>query len=144
MGGCWWRELTKPPLRGGRNVRKSTGRCVISVWIEYVLVCLEFAALFSIRTARQLAHLVIARAFGLDLMTFWPSRQKAINSFPKQRFDDYSLGTRRQQNQSQKSRFDDVLALAPEVDKINPRSPDLMTFWQWLQKSIKSSQEVSI
>ena len=40
-------------------------------------------------------------------------------------------------NQSQHVRINDFLASAPEVDKTNPRSLDLMTFWPWLQKSTK-------
>ena len=49
-------------------------------------------------------------------MTFWPWFQKSTN-------------------QSQKSRFDDFLALAPEDHKIIPRTLDLVIVWPWLQKS---------
>ena len=41
-------------------------------------------------------------------------------------------------------RFDDFMALAPEVNKINPRSLDLLNFWPWLQKSTKSTPEALI
>ena len=47
------------------------------------------------------------------------------------------VGSSNQENQSQETRFDDFLALAPEVDKTNPRKLDLKTFWRWLQKSRK-------
>ena len=36
------------------------------------------------------------------------------------------------------------LTLAPEVGKINPRRLDFVTFWPWLQKSLKSISEVQI
>ena len=39
--------------------------------------------------------------------------------------------------QSQHVRIDDFLVSAPEVDKTNPRTLDLMTFWPWPQKSTK-------
>ena len=47
------------------------------------------------------------------------------------------VGSSNRENQSQETRFDDFLALAPEVDKTNPRKLDLKTFWRWLQKSRK-------
>ena len=59
-------------------------------------------------------------------------------------FPWFSYGSRSRQNHSQKSRFNDFLALVPEVHKINHRSLDLMTFWPWLQKSTKSFPELSI
>jgi hypothetical protein len=40
--------------------------------------------------------------------------------------------------------FDDFIALAPEVNKINPGSSDLLKFWPWLQKSTKSAPEALI
>ena len=40
--------------------------------------------------------------------------------------------------------FNDCLALAPEVDKVNAGSIDLMTFWRCLQKSTKSVPEDTI
>ena len=40
-------------------------------------------------------------------------------------------------NESQEARFDDFLALAPEVEKTNPRKLDFMTFWPWIKKSTK-------
>ena len=40
-------------------------------------------------------------------------------------------------NESQETRFDDFLALAPEVEKTNPRKLDFMTFWPWIKKSTK-------
>ena len=58
-------------------------------------------------------------AEGLDSMTFWPC-------------------SRSQQNQSQKFRFDDFLALGPEIDKIIRRTLDLMIVWPWLQKPTSS------
>ena len=47
-------------------------------------------------------------------------------------------------NQSQHVRINDFLASAPEVDKTNPRTLDLMTFWPWLQKSTKPFPRGSI
>ena len=41
-------------------------------------------------------------------------------------------------------KFDDSLALTPEVNTISPRSPGLMTFHSWRQKSRKSVPEVPI
>ena len=38
-------------------------------------------------------------------------------------------------------RFNDFLSLAPEVNKISPRSLDLMTFWAWLQNKQKQCQK---
>ena len=37
----------------------------------------------------------------------------------------------------QEHRFEDILALAPEVNEMMSRSFDLKTFWPWLQKSTK-------
>ena len=47
------------------------------------------------------------------------------------------LGPRSRQNQSQEARLGDFLVLAPEVEKISSRRLDLVTFWSWLQMSIK-------
>ena len=54
-----------------------------------------------------------------------------------------SLGPGSEQNQSQKSRFADFLALTLAFDKISPKSLDLMTLRPWPQKSTKSIPEVS-
>ena len=67
------------------------------------------------------------------------------NASHESRFDDcLALVPEVNKKQTQKSRFDDFLALAPEVDEINPRSLDLMSLWPWLQKSAKSLSEVLI
>ena len=88
---------------------------------------------------------IIPRRF--DLMTLWPWPQKSTKSIPEVSICWLSgLASRRQQSQSQKSWFNDslALALAPEVNKISPRSFDLLTFWPWLQKSTKSVPEALI
>ena len=83
----------------------------------------------------------------LDLRTFWHWRQKSAKSIPEVSMWWFSvLGCKSRQNQSQKSRFDDFVALAPEVDKISPRG---LVAIRWLRcrfsrKSIKSQQEVLI
>ena len=41
------------------------------------------------------------------------------------------------QNQSQETRFDDFLALAPVFEKTKPRKLDFITFSHWLKKSTK-------
>ena len=57
-------------------------------------------------------------ARSLDSMTFWPWLQKSTISFPEASiWWLYGLGFRSQQNQPQKFRFADFLALAPGVDK---------------------------
>ena len=81
----------------------------------------------------------------LDQMTLLPWLQRSTKSIPEVSIWRLSsLGSRSRQNLTQKSRFDDFLVLAPEVDKTIPRSIDLMTFWPWLQKLTKSFPEVSI
>ena len=47
----------------------------------------------------------------------------------------------KRQNQSQETRFNDFLAMAPEDDKTSPTKLDLMTFWSWLQNWQNQSQE---
>ena len=51
---------------------------------------------------------------------------------------------RSRQNHPQKSRFENFLALAPEVDKISTRNHDVMAFWPWLRKPTKSVPGISI
>jgi hypothetical protein len=81
----------------------------------------------------------------LDLMIHWAWRQMSTQTIRKSRFDDFlALVPEVNKKQIQKFRFDDFLALAPEVDDINPRSLDLMSLWPWLQKSAKSVSEVLI
>ena len=81
----------------------------------------------------------------VDLMSFWHWLQKSTKSKPEVLiWWLVGLGSRSRPNRSQKCWFDDSLALAPEVDKIDPRNVDLMTFWHWLQKSTKSIPEVLI
>ena len=40
-------------------------------------------------------------------------------------------------DESQDARFDDLMALTPEVEKTNPRRFDLMAFWHNFKKSQK-------
>ena len=47
-------------------------------------------------------------------------------------------------NQSQIVRINDFLASAAEVDKTDPKTLDLMTFWHRLQKSTKAFPRSSI
>jgi hypothetical protein len=49
-----------------------------------------------------------------------------------------------QQNESQKSRCNDFLALAPKINKIKSRSLDLIAFWPLLWELPKSIPEISI
>ena len=91
-------------------------------------------------------------------MTFWPCPQQSRKSIPeipilwlsglgprsrqsqsqKSRFDDFlAFALRSRENQSQKSWFGEFLALAARIEKMNARSPDLISFCQWLQKSAK-------
>ena len=42
------------------------------------------------------------------------------------------IGSRSRQNAAQEFRFKHFLALAPEVDKMNPRRSYLTIFWHWL------------
>ena len=73
----------------------------------------------------------------LDLMTFWHGLQKSTKPVPEGSiWWLFGLGSRSRQNHSQKARFDDFLALAPEGDKTNPRRLDLMTFWPGWPKSL--------
>ena len=74
----------------------------------------------------------------LDLMTFWPGLQKPRKQITGGWFNELSnFGSRNRQNQSQEARFDEFLAMAPEVDKTSPRKLDLMIFEPWIQESTK-------
>jgi hypothetical protein len=80
----------------------------------------------------------------LDVMSSCPRLQESAKSIPRG-FDLMMLyAAEVDQNQMQKSRFDDLLALAPEVDKVSPSDLDLKTSRPWFQKSTKSVPEVSI
>ena len=80
----------------------------------------------------------------LDLVTLWPWPQKSTKSIPEVSIQWLSgLGSGSRQNYTQKPRFDSFLALAPEIDKINTRSLNLMTFWPWLSKPRFSDQRAS-
>ena len=71
-------------------------------------------------------------------MTLWPWPQTLWKSIPEVLIWRFSgIGPRSREKQSQKSRFDTFLTLATEIEKINPRSPDSMTFQPWLKKSTK-------
>ena len=59
----------------------------------------------------------------LDLMTFWPWLQESTKSIPEvSSWWGSGVNSRSRQTHSQKSRFDDCLAFAPEVDKISTRN----------------------
>ena len=47
-------------------------------------------------------------------------------------------GSRCRRNRSQDARFDDFLAMVPDVDETDPRMVDLMTFWPWVQMSTEA------
>ena len=64
----------------------------------------------------------------LDLMIFWPRLQMSTKPIS---------GSRCRRNRSQGIRFNDFLAMAPDVDGTHPRMLDLMIFWPWPQMSTK-------
>ena len=76
-----------------------------------------------------------AYAWEISLVTF--SKGTFAWEFEMLSLGISGVGSSNRENQSQETRFDDFLALAPEVDKTNPRKLDLKTFWRWLQKSRK-------
>ena len=81
----------------------------------------------------------------LDLMTFWPWFQVSTKPIPGCSIWWFSgHGSRCWRNRSQDTRFDDFLAMAPNVDETDPRMLDLMIFWPWLQMSTKPISGCSI
>ena len=86
----------------------------------------------------------LARWVGGGPTNRWPNERWSDNGmFPDVilcRYHKKSI----KQNESQEIRFDDFLALAPEVEKTNPGRPDLMTFQHWLKKSTKPIPRCSI
>ena len=71
-------------------------------------------------------------------MSFWHWPKKSTKLIPEVPIEWLSgIDRRSRHNQSHKSRFDDFLASAPEVDKITSGKPDLMKFWPWRQKTRK-------
>ena len=85
-----------------------------------------------------------ATNFLRDCRTRGPSDPRStLSSFSPEEQLPYGL-TRSRQNHTQKPWFHDLLALTPEVENINFRGPDLMTFWPWHQKPRKSIPEAPI
>ena len=81
----------------------------------------------------------------LDFMTFWPWLRMSTQPIPGCSMWWLSgHGSRCRQDRSQDARFNDFLAMAPDVDGTDPRMPDLMTFWPWLQMSTEPIPGCSI
>ena len=83
--------------------------------------------------------------WSIDLKTFSPWLQKSTKSYLGISILRLSgPGSRSQEKHTLEHWFHDFLALAPEVNKITTWNSDFMTFWPWLQKSIKSHPGTSI